>query len=944
MEKKMETQLMERPSPLPFNQTDNTGPAPREQRAAPVLFPKSRPIDLRDVRNLLLNEIRHLAIETIPRARLVKLTPETMTIGQDTVFSTHLAKLPDGTIEVKHPNFISLLARPGHNDHFSLAWRARFQTCDKVVRNIFDQQTTAKEREAIDQNKLNKELKNAAIRVLANTGYSYINNPSRIGHQILHAFLGRENVSRTLRIAGSKATLSDYNLIATRPELFEAAHLMNPNATVLWFIMTPHSFKPHDLTPQAILEQAHRYSEQLTQSRTPGRWDYFGQLNQRAVNHFLPGRESNMLLVAHHAEKAKTIPSYSATKTLAGRRDLEFQSPGFTQAFIRESELRTRKRGGGTQAQLVKQFKELTPVITAAFNQQTGELRTWEEWTQGSQPNGYSKPETQPKDPKTQRKPRATKTPSQSWSDRQNRMALDKSINQFLQEHLGPELTQLARQAVTVLVAPDTGVTITTRDESSPTFRLEKLPSGAILLESPKHSTTSMILPNPNPHQEDNDEEDEDAKVKTWTTRGLIFETIQRLGIQLVTTRWQQEASPTTSKPLKDSLIAASLSRFWSTMPDELKPWNQDRAASKAIQAQITVMVTPGIWETINSRKKPVTVDRYNVAAADPRAIRELERTNPGVMEWAYAHGSPTQEIRHPGQIVTMVKQNFKDNGIDAANWKALSKLPANTMREITKHNNLAPQAILLNQMAKTASDPDPLVIEVLLRTIDLSTDRQEWKAETARNNRNRAIELVCQESSKHPGDLDAQQQIIRKLQHILDYVRSMSTEDIPVLSKSYGGLLKKSDLWHRQITNERTHRKWAHLMDQQNNQYRSWSSTISEPTEDQGYTIVPLTSEKALYQESLDMEHCVIDYGSQCARNQSRIFSIHKDGKKLATSEICLTMDQGWKENQTRGPHNHPVDDQVVDVMKRTARRYALEYSKSPDRHQETWYEDNPA
>ena len=175
---------------------------------------------------------------------------------------------------------------------------------------------------------------------------------------------------------------------------------------------------------------------------------------------------------------------------------------------------------------------------------------------------------------------------------------------------------------------------------------------------------------------------------------------------------------------------------------------------------------------------------------------------------------------------------------------------------------------------------------------------------------------------------------------NLFDYAQSNGTEGIQVASTSYRGLSEKSERWHREISANRMRRQWIDMMTRQGNQYRVWTSAITQPIRDREYTITPLCSEHDLYQESIRMEHCVISYGPNCADQTSRIFSVERNGKRLATSEIRLNGDE-WQEAQTRGPHNHPVNPEITEVMKRTARRYNQEYHRSPEEFRKFWHED---
>ena len=166
-----------------------------------------------------------------------------------------------------------------------------------------------------------------------------------------------------------------------------------------------------------------------------------------------------------------------------------------------------------------------------------------------------------------------------------------------------------------------------------------------------------------------------------------------------------------------------------------------------------------------------------------------------------------------------------------------------------------------------------------------------------------------------------------------------MNREGRPIESKTYRGLARKSDIWHRGLNEERINKQWNELIQRQDGQYCAWTSAIDQPFTEGPYTITPLKSEYDLYRESLKMSHCVIQYGRQCSNHTSRIFSIGMNGRKIATAEITKNLHR-WDTLQAKGPHNHPVSDEVEQLAARIAELYSEKHSTAPERHEKTWME----
>jgi hypothetical protein len=90
------------------------------------------------------------------------------------------------------------------------------------------------------------------------------------------------------------------------------------------------------------------------------------------------------------------------------------------------------------------------------------------------------------------------------------------------------------------------------------------------------------------------------------------------------------------------------------------------------------------------------------------------------------------------------------------------------------------------------------------------------------------------------------------------------------------------------------------------------------------------------LFDEGKEMKHCVGSYSNDCKFGFSRIFSIMKDNKKLATCEIrafetlsSLNLPQSpngdgaWTVRQVRGPCNDEVDSKIIAVSEHIAKEY---------------------
>ena len=705
-------------------------------------------------------------------------------------------------------------------------------------------------------------------------------------------------------------------------------------------------------------------------------------MNHRAVNHYPPYNQAPIFLVALLAANSGVNPTYSAIKALATKHSAaKILHHECITAFITESELRIGKRGRGTQKQLAEELESMFWKIARRDFQEElplHELKTWNDWTQIPQTQDLAHPPPTP--PKLS--PKAPKSQDELQEINKSRMKIKERVDLVINQL---DLSHLPEDVVTLECEPGVSISLKSIENPIPTFTLTRFPSGAIQSQTHNYWTDQLALPNPRDGQEtQHEDEDEDENENqprhpdVWTTRGAVARLSHKLGIQLIRESWESQTA-TMGEPPQDSFISAGLNRFWARLPENSTPWNIDHQLSERIQKELRNLIDPKAWDQANRAGKKVTVDRYNMAAADPDMIRKLEETNPGAIHWASAYGRANHEVTHPGQVITMAKESLSENGVSPHHWKIISRLPREIMDHVTRYELPGMGALLLNAIGQAQTVPDAdTMATITSKKID-DYDGFEQYTEIRKTNQTKILALTITECARDnssqnqpdgaghaPKDItedsldrlmksiiattniprrsnNIQREIQNQLNDIMDYTREMSSIGREITSTSFQGLTERSRLWHREMAARPTRRQWIRMLAEQDNRYRAWASAISEPFEDGEYTVTPLTSEKDLYHESEQMKHCVIGYGDNCTRNNSRVFSIKAAGRNVATMEIQPGPgSQGWRPNQVRGPHNHPVTDEIMAVANRTAEKYSQEYPASPTAYRKTWFVDH--
>ena len=980
----MTTKTLDRPAfnpylPIPSPGNDDCvreDPDANNQANSPLTYQAERAPNKQEIRDLLKDEIRHLVLEEVGRHAFITTTPTELNIGTGTKSHVRLTRSENGDIQVSPFQDFQLIQSRRSKNPFSEAWKEMLGNCNSRITNHLDNRFPRNALSGISEPDIKKMATSIANSTLAITGYGFTKNPTQLASSVLHKFLGKDKVSRTLRIAGSRATICDFLIIQERTELFTTAHELNPNATVLWFtwakvsqINKLETGAIPETTPEEIIEQARlifmnprTFNSQMNDED----WKSFCNLNRIGVNHYPPASwNKNIASICKTSAATGRTPSYSAIREISKLQKGMYVKTEMLEPFIAESERRTKNPKLGTQKQLMAEFRALGNHMR--FHPQAApsddRTREWEAWSNLLPPDWAL---TQPQNAKPKRNDPTSRRSTQRPATRETAAAA-REMTEILKGPVGQAVMKLVENAVTLESEPGSHVILRTEGDIQPHLIIQRAESGNIIFNSREYWTQGMNIPNPDQNSEpesgtehrlnstraqrrkstlNHRSRSKGISETRWTLRGLYPRTARKLAINMIQENWTAlRTSQDQPVPTKKAITTA-LNTFWSTQPKELQPWTMDGILSLKLERSVAEMADRNTWNQVNDLGLGVSISRYNIAAG----MKDLMRTNPGAAVWAITRCEPTEEIRHPGQVIRMAKEDLDRQGADPRCWKFIAGLPANIMQKLMQKlmcttPNIADTIFLLNAMGRGGAVPHLTVMDNISneyayknREIGLQDENGEDSPNQI-NNLIRVIQLTCQESSDNIEDEDAQSRIVEESTEIIDYVRHMNREGRPVESKTYRGLARKSNLWHRELNEEKINRQWNELIQRQNGQYRAWTSAIDQPFTEGPYTITPLKSEYDLYRESLNMNHCVIQYGQQCSNHSSRIFSIRMNGRKLATTQISNTP-QGWDPAQTKGPHNHPVSDDLREIAGRIAELYSEKHSAAPERYEKTWME----
>ena len=158
--------------------------------------------------------------------------------------------------------------------------------------------------------------------------------------------------------------------------------------------------------------------------------------------------------------------------------------------------------------------------------------------------------------------------------------------------------------------------------------------------------------------------------------------------------------------------------------------------------------------------------------------------------------------------------------------------------------------------------------------------------------------------------------------QDIRDYAYAMTREDVVIQSRNWKNLLERSSQWHR-INGQAGYNQHLQfrIVRENNNHYREWPSALHK-VRIGDVEARSLHSDLALHEETNRMKHCVTSYGNYCKEGDTRIFTIEREEKPIATAEIRLNG-RHWEAVQVRGIHNQAADQATFTTAILLANHY---------------------
>lgn len=340
----------------------------------------------------------------------------------------------------------------------------------------------------------------------------------------------------------------------------------------------------------------------------------------------------------------------------------------------------------------------------------------------------------------------------------------------------------------------------------------------------------------------------------------------------------------------------------------------------KPLEKEIINFLDPAILAiTLRARDTMASLATYNLIAANQTLWLRLEAQAPNLMPLV-SLACRKKKVHLDQNAFRSLKRYGRQHGLTEAGWKVLCRFPVEAVRrlcDIPVDYELDEPPFSLEPCFRIASHygetgllpPMPL----LVRHINFCR-RQQIAPDAIPVWFHAAAIREFQRQEKHDILLATDctdSEYLPALDWLTDYMANGGKPDAHQKKAGWQWIQRQSEAWHEEQVREQV------------TTHYTWSSALDAYV-DEGYEVVPLTTSVDLAVEGTKMHHCVGSYADVCNVGRSRIFSIRKDGKSLATAELVYdNRGKAWVLNQNRGPCNSTPDPDIMAVAHRLEEAY---------------------
>lgn len=864
-------------------------------KSTPTPF-KTQPPPAELVRDVIRTRGYHDALNELAGARIYLQSANSIVFGHGiTPYPITVHKLPDGTVECEKMDIPLRTPGPRMRDELGDIWSSAAQKARSVITrksahalgcSIDTGNYDDGDAYAHSLNPVTTEIDLAAAGLQAQMGIGYAEQPGRLLRHILGKFLSRKTMRAAIRYGGNTATLTTYNTAALYAQTLEEAYRLCPQALIFWMADRDAALSQLEsgVCAEDIIDTV-RISER-------GRFDIITSLSIKLMRELHPNTKRFRKLI-DSIEETGTVPSYTICRFAASSLIPSYSTTEtrtiLAELFSRSLRPRVAQKELARDARIVMEERN-------SYNLDITPEMNWDDIVDHARAVRKESNRRRREQMKAAASSRPARIPVRTKKTRRVNPTFAQA-----EEHLTETVIRRIKETMAEDIpvrSDESGVALRIRGESADYMSLSRNDAGLLKVFPPFLDMNGI------------------SDISSFSSMGFGQAALAQIVAEELARIWQ---APSDVPDRRNAVMW--LPKIKPLLGDASK--YDDEAITETVREFLLENTDPKTAALANARHGYANIWQYNQMALETGALDEMAG-NPVVRLWLSRDHQAIRSItdgRHPGEVVSAVRERMKTMGFDIRLWKRLNRLsPEHIADALDARTESARRMFIAMEITvETGTAPHPQALATGLRD----------QFRTARNpgesaNEERAARLMLTESALMQSDSPnkSQEILLSDFRTAMDYVRALDDEGQTLRSTTWSGLMKKSHRWHMRQNALNYAYQFQGVLDKFGGHYRTWKFA-AEAMEIDGYTLRPLDSDLALYRETVEMSHCVAGYGGQCADDRSRIFAVYQGNEHIATGEIARYQNSPWQSVQTQGRHNHRVEQDVRDAMIKAAEIY---------------------
>ena len=276
------------------------------------------------------------------------------------------------------------------------------------------------------------------------------------------------------------------------------------------------------------------------------------------------------------------------------------------------------------------------------------------------------------------------------------------------------------------------------RSGRDPILTIQKEKKGGLRKQPPPQGEWDLTeLPNP-----------QNPRWMPYSLRRLVSTAIRQELLNEILQKEHQlgehPLTPTLKQKIEDN---TQRNHEMQVLTDQMGAGILDLIDPRKYQEISGIMQEPYPEESRSRSNHPITAWHYRTASNLGGELANLINTNPGPTIWFLRTRDKGPEIRHPGQVIQISRDEITRLGLASRNWRAFSQMPTHLVHAATGDDHEWAGITVLNIAAEAGQNPSKEVAQWAVQLAKESTANQDNAI--LEPNRRTLLNLLFKESTR---------------------------------------------------------------------------------------------------------------------------------------------------------------------------------------------------